>query len=291
MFIDTQMVFPEPSVKPKIDIEEIVKYKLPSLPGTAMRLLGLLRDINSSSRQLTEAIGCDPSLTTRVLRLANSPIYALQKSVSSLSQAVEVVGTKYLYDIVIMNLTSVAFAEEIRTLALARTIWEHSLAVALLAREYSRILKMRGNEEVFMCGLLHDIGKIMLLRADLQAYLQITEINHEKTMLKEESKVFGYNHSQVGALVVRRWQLPENICHAILNHHDTAQAVESVLISHLVNVADTVANHYGFGLRSEDASALSNMQSAIVLRLSDEQLHEAWQNIQTDLTEIAKTFD
>lgn len=293
MFTDSYTLFTEPTAadKPKVDIETIVNAKLPSMPGSAMRVLTLLRDINTPGRKLAEAVGCDPSLTTRVLRLANSPIYALQKNVSSLLQAVDVVGAKYLYDITIINLTADTFASEISGLALGRSIWEHSLAVALLAREFSRILGLRGTEEVFICGLLHDIGKIMLLRADVKTYSEILEKKGETEMLNWEVEIFGYTHAQVGALVIRRWQLPEIICHAILNHHNTSQAVEAVLISHLINIADSVANFHGYGLRHEEETILSNLESAIVLRLDESQIEAAWENIQTDLNEIAKMFN
>jgi putative nucleotidyltransferase with HDIG domain len=279
-----------PPVKAKIDIQAMIKTKLPPLPGSTMRILDLLRDYNTSTKKLADAVECDPSLVARLLRLANSPIYALQKNVNSIYQAIDVIGTKSLYDIVMMGMTSDVFAKEIRSSVLGRTIWEHSLAVALLAREFSRMLGMRGTDEVFICGLLHDIGKIMLLRADVETYSQILDKKGENEMLNWEHETFGYNHAQIGALVVQGWRLPEVVCQSILNHHNASQSVQSLFISHLINVADIVANYNGYGLRLGEESDLLNSESAILLHLSQENLHTAWENIQDSLEEVTGTF-
>lgn len=280
-----------PPVKPKVDIEAMIRTKLPPLPGSTMRILELIRDINVSTKKLADAVELDPALSVRLLRLANSPIYSLQKNVTSIYQAIDVIGTKSLYDIVMMGMTADVFAKEIRSSVIGRTIWEHSLAVALLAREFSRMLGMRGTDEVFICGLLHDIGKIMLLRADVDTYSDILGIREEAEMLAWERENFGYNHAELGAIVAQGWRLPEGVCQCILNHHNAAQTIQSMFISHLVNIADIVSNYNGYGLRLEDDSALLYSESAQLLHLTQENLHEGWENIQESLEQVTNTFN
>lgn len=255
-----------------------------------MRILDLIRDYNVSTKRLADAVECDPSLSARLLRLANSPIYALQKHVTSIYQAIDVIGTKSLYDIVIMAMAADTFSAEIRSSVIGRTIWEHSLAVALVAREISRTLGMRGTDEIFICGLLHDIGKIMLLRADVEAYSNILSIRDENEMLGWEHQTFGYNHAQIGALVAQGWRLPEGVCQAILSHHNASQTIQSLFISHLINISDIVANYNGYGLRLEEEDALLCSESALLLHLSQDDLMTAWDNIHGNLEEIADTF-
>lgn len=278
------------SAKPKIDIQAMIKTKLPPLPGTTMRILDLIRDYNVSTKKLADAVECDPSLSARLLRLSNSPIYALQKNVTSIYQAIDVIGTKALYDIVMMGMAANAFAAEIRSSVIGRTIWEHSLAVALVARELSRMLGMRGTDEIFICGLLHDIGKIMLLRADVETYSNILSLRSEEEMLGWEQSVFGYNHAQVGALVAQGWRLPDGVCQSILSHHNASQTIQSLFISHLVNIADIVANYNGYGLRMEEETSLLCSESALLLHLSQDNLMTAWDNIHGNLEEITDTF-
>ena len=275
-----------PPLPSKIDIEELVKSNLPMMPGSAARISSLLNDINVSSTKLTQAISYDPILTARILRLANSPLYFLQKNVTTLRQAIDIVGMKSIYEIIIIGMAADSFAKEISNLMQGRRIWEHSLAVALLSRELGQILGLRGTEEAFICGLLHDIGKILLLKNDFQRFSEILNEHGENQMLRSESNTFGYNHAQIGSLVANRWELPENVCHAILNHHDPSQSNHFSVVAHLISISDSIANAYGYGLRDVDIEHLSETDSAIMLNLSQRQIEIAGAKIADNVLEI-----
>lgn len=277
-------------VQVKIDIEELVKTKVPMMPASAARISSMLNDVNVSSRSLTDAISYDPILTARILRLANSPIYSLQKNVSTLRQAVEVVGMKAIYEILIIGLAADSFAREIRDSQVGRKIWEHSLAVALVSREIGRVLGLRGTEEAFICGLLHDIGKILLLRADFVNYTNLLAEQNETLMLNAEIESYGYTHAQIGSFVANRWSLPDGVCHTILNHHDPSQSGQFAVIAHLVCVADMIANMNGFGLRNSQTEFPEETDSTILLNLSPEQMDTAWANSLDNILEITQTF-
>lgn len=277
-------------VQSRIDIEELVSTKVPMMPGSAGRITSLLNDVNASSRQLTDAIIYDPILTARILRLANSPIYSLQKNVSTLRHAVEIVGMKAIYEILIIGLAADSFAKEIRHSDKGKKIWEHSLAVALLSRELGHILKLRGTEEAFICGLLHDIGKILLLKNDFQNFSHTLEENDEVDMLQAESSAFGYNHAQIGSLVANRWGLPDGVCHTILNHHNPSQAEQFVVVAHLVSVADMIANAKGFGVREVEEDHPLETESTIMLNLSPQQVETSWEKTLQNISEIKSAF-
>lgn len=275
----------------KIDLEAMIRTKLPPLPGSVIRILQLLQDVNVTTRSLATAVGYDPSLTTRILRLANSPIYYQQREITSIQQAIDTIGLRSLYDILMLGIAANAFSREIQHTVIGRVVWEHSLTVALFARELSRMMGMRAFEEVFICGLLHDIGKIMLLRADPENYSSVLEKKSESEMLRWEFETFGYDHSQVGAIVARGWKLPEEVCQVILDHHKAAQSDQSVMVLHLINIADIVANYNGYGLRLEDAETLENSESMMFLNLRQEQLEKAWEKIESSLDEVINVFD
>lgn len=281
---------PQIPPQPRIDIEELVSTKVPMMPGSAARISSLLNDVNASSKQLTDAITYDPILTARILRLANSPIYSLQKNVSTLRHAVEVVGMKAIYEILIIGLAADSFAKEIRHSEKGRKIWEHSLAVALLSRELGQTLRLRGAEEAFICGLLHDIGKILLLRNDFHKFSETMVENDEMQMLQSESAIFGYNHAQIGSLVASRWGLPDGVCHSILNHHNPSQSGQFLVVAHLISVADTIANAKGFGLREVVEEQFIESESTIMLNLSPEQVEAAWEITIGNIAEIKTAF-
>ena len=274
----------------KLDIETLVDTKLPPSPGGIMRLTTVLRDYNASTSRIAEAINFEPALVTRILRLANSPIYALEKNVATIQHAISAVGTVIIHDIVMMELTSVTFSKAIYKSPDVKKIWKHSLAVGLLSRELSKILGIRGTEEAFICGLLHDIGKIILLTHDAESFCDLSEDLSESEMLRLEMLRFGYNHAEVGALVARRWGLPDEVCLSILHHHDPSQSGQPMMVTHIVDVADTISNIRGMGVRLEKESKLANSESVMKLGLTEEHMDDAWNNVQNNLDEVIMAF-
>ena len=275
---------------PSVDIEALVKSKLPPLNSTVLKISELLRDINVSTRKLAEVIGCDPFLAARVIKMANSAAYSRKKPVISIQQAIDSIGLKALYDIVMLNSVADGFAREIGHSVYGRMVWQHSVAVGLLSRELSVILDMRGAEESFLCGLLHDIGKILLLKSKTELFESIAGKQTESEMLKAEEHIFGLNHSEVGAYVSYKWQLPEVVCGVIMYHHNPAAATISTVITHIVNAADLIANVNGYGLRLEEETALQYSPSISYLKLHRDQINMAWETIQRSLKEIITAF-
>src|SRR5688500_10559805 len=98
----------------KINLDALVKAKLPPLPGSVLKISSLLQDVNVSHRKIAEAISYDPMLASRVLRLANSPIYPFQQSVTSLVSAVSAVGNRAIYEMVLLSIVTDSFGREIR---------------------------------------------------------------------------------------------------------------------------------------------------------------------------------
>jgi putative nucleotidyltransferase with HDIG domain len=276
--------------RPKINIEDLVEITMPPSPSSIIRISGLLRDVNTPMRKITEAVSYEPTLVMRILRLANSPIYGLERNVNSIQMAINTVGSKTLQDIVMMGLASSTFAKEIHSSPISRKIWEHSLAVATISRELSEMLKMQGTEESFTCGLLHDIGKLMLLSYDFAYYSTLLEEDDERTMLDSEHRQYGYDHAEVGSLIARRWSLQEEVCYSILYHHDPSRAAHPMMVAHIVEVADIIANIKGYGLRSMDESSLSNSESVTRLRLTEEDLKNAWNKVEKNIDEVIRTF-
>lgn len=280
-----------PPSAPRIDLDTLVDMKLPPSPGGVMRLTTVLRDYDASTTKVAEAINFEPSLVTRILRLANSPIYSLEKHITTMQQAVNAVGTVTIHDIVMMELTSKTFSEAIYKSREVKTIWKHSLAVGLLARELSKMLRNRSSEEAFVCGLLHDVGKIILLTYDSDGFLEAMEAAEDGEALRAEIARFGYSHAEVGALVARRWGLPEEVCISILNHHDPAQAQDQLIITYIVDAANMIANVNGVGLHSEDPARLEWSESIIQLGLKPEMIETAWQTVEANLGDLVKAFE
>ncbi len=278
------------SIRPKINIDLLVETNLPPSPGSIIRITKLLRDVNSSTRALTDAVSYEPMLVVRILRLVNSPIYGLERNVTSIQTALQAIGNNILNEIVMMELAATTFGKEIRNSIYARNIWVHSLAVAIVARELTKHLKMSGTEEAFTCGLLHDIGKFILLSNDFENFTLLLDDSGESEMLRCEQEQYGYNHAEIGSLVARRWGLQEDVCYSILHHHNPSQASQGMLMAHIIDIADMIANEKGYGLRKEEREKMLNSESVIKLNLTEEDIENIWNKVEGNITEVIKTF-
>lgn len=272
----------------KINIESLVEMQLPPLPGSAMRVAALAQNVNTSARALAEAIGYDPSLAARVLRAVNSPLYGMERRFTSLPMAVNALGNHAVHLLVVVSAASNAFAAKGGRSKTEKELWEHAVTVGVAAREISAALGMRGGEESFLCGLLHDIGKLLLFRHDENAYREIAAEEDEHARLQKETEMHGYNHAQIGALVIRRWNLPDEIGHVINHHHWPSEAGQSIFLTRAINVADELAHSKGLTGDPEVDEKLFNSESVAALRLSSEQIKEIWVKTQTSVSEMSQ---
>jgi putative nucleotidyltransferase with HDIG domain len=254
-----------------IDLEKLIDVELPPLPGVAVRVASLTQDIDASTRKIADAIGCDPVLATRILRAANSPLYCFQRNITALPMAVSALGNETIHSLVFMSAAAEAFTRG-RQSSFETTLWEHSVAVALAAREIMLTLRLRGLEEGFLCGLLHDLGKLMFLRQE-PSYKDLLADSNEHDLLSGEMAMFGYSHAQVGALAAKRWNLPDEISHTIYYHHNPGEADHGAVLARVVDVADAIAYHIGFGVERAPRE-LMDTESVIALNLTEEQLEQ-----------------
>lgn len=272
----------------KIDLDEIVKLKLPPLPGSVMKISTLLQDMNVSQHKITEAISYDPMLAARVLRLANSPIYAFQQNVTSLSTAVTALGNKPIYEMLLMGMVADSFGHEIRNSAIGRDIWLHALAVGFASRELCSLLGMRGTEEAFSCGLLHDIGSLLLFKANPLAYIEIFNQGDRDNLSPIEKAVFGFDHAAVGAVAANHWNLSDPVCFTILNHHTPAESHQAIFLTRIIHVADSLS--YLKNQKSPLDQEFISSPFVESLGFTAEQLDKVWEKVVENLREVIKAF-
>jgi HD-like signal output (HDOD) protein len=276
------------TVSSNIDLEQIIKMKLPPLPGSVMRISSLLQDINVSQHKITEAISYDPMLATRILRLANSPVYAFQQNVTSLNMAVTALGNKPIYEMLLMGMVADSFGHEIRNSAIGRNIWLHALAVGFAARELCTILQMRGTEEAFSCGLLHDIGSLLLYKANTPLYIELFNQSETDDLSPLEKAAFGFNHAEVGAVAANYWNLSDPVCMTILHHHHPSESSQAIFLTRIISVADTLSYLKNQKLPL-DQDFLDSLPVAS-LGFKAEQLEKVWEKVVENLREVVKAF-
>ncbi len=237
-------------VSPNKDWKEIVAWvsDLPPLPHVASQALALIENPDTTANQLTQLLGQDTALTARVLKIANSAMFSRQREISTINQAIMTIGFKTLKGIIV--------AATLRQLnrkfgPIERMIWENSTCTAVASRIIGTRLKKAYVEELFLLGLLHDLGKLVLMRQIPKEYTEVTQVTKKGEMYHEvEQKEFGFAHPLIGALVAKKWNFSTDTCQVILHHHDSIPSkIESELQEKtcLITLADLVAHGLGVG--------------------------------------------
>jgi putative nucleotidyltransferase with HDIG domain len=251
---------------PDADLKTVNKIidqlgELPAAPLILRKALKLTSDIESKIDDVSKNISADQTLTAKVIRLSNSPYYGRVRQISSLHEAIKVLGFNQIRSIVITASTFQMFQSGSHT-KIARILWEHSLATALGARLIVQKYGGLDTEEGYLCGLLHDIGKLVLLKTAPHVYEEIiAEVKKTNLpFLEVERSALGFNHVHVGEALLSKWQFPTNLISQISAHHSTKpnQKEPAASLGRVIAMADSIAKYIGASFfeayRSENES-------------------------------------
>ena len=188
-------------------------------------------------------ISTDQALTAKVLKIANSPFYGFPRKISTIDFAIIVLGYDALKEIVISISLVSSLQRKSDAHFDAKAFWDHSILSGVLARRLARDLGYRVSGEVFVGGLLHDMGISVLHRYFKNEYQRITEIIKETdlTALEAEESVLGVTHADVGGWLAERWNLPNHLVEAITMHHTPGLAKQNKDLVALIHCADIFA--------------------------------------------------
>ena len=252
------------------EIKEKVQtiIQLPALPTIAMEVVEMVDNPKTSASTLGKLISTDQALTAKVLKIANSPFYGFPKKISTIDFAIIVLGYDALKEIVISISLVSSLQKKSDTYFDAKSFWDHSIASGVLARRLARDLGYRVSGEVFVGGLLHDMGISVIHRYFRNEYKRITEIAGETdlTFIEAEESVLGVTHAEVGGWLAERWNLPDHLVEAIAHHHTPGKAERNMELVSLIHVADVFAGRMatkpvGFDKGQDfDQEALNKLQ-------------------------------
>ncbi len=235
--------------------------ELPVLPLAAMEAMRLLADKNTSAADLQNAIARDPALASEILKIANSAMYGFRCRVSSLSHAIAVIGMDAMYAILIGASLQRTFlsGRRGRQSALMSPLWRHAWGAALTARLIARRCRYRDGDEALTGGLVHDVGKLVMLRNQAESYAELLErvATGEGTYYDLELRSLGFTHTQVGALLALKWSFPGQLIESILHHHDPDTSREFGRLTCIVHLANRMMIVLGISHeQTEDAAFL-----------------------------------
>ena len=217
---------------------------IPSMPQVAARFLEIVQDPGFDYRDVVEVLSADPGAAAEILRLANSSLFGVTRRVSSLPQALVLLGLRRVRSLVLGRYIVDSIDRKRRTRVDMRYFWRRSLTCGVLAGELARGLGSEGQEEAFISGLLADVGVIILDEAMSADYAELAEgyaPGGHRDLARREAALLGIDHGQVSALVMEHWQLPETVCEAVALHPWELQAPHASPLARVIGAADLIS--------------------------------------------------
>jgi HD-like signal output (HDOD) protein len=221
---------------------------LPVLPATAAKVLTLAESKDFSFNTLEETVMLDPSLTSKILRIANSAQFARQHEVTELRTAITLLGLNTIKNLVILLTGSGLFLKS-RNSSFYSFFWKHSLLSAFLSRDLAlKVGRKDKADQAFVAGLLHNIGQVAFYLADPARYeaLLAASVREGRRISLLEEEEFGTDHKRVGYQVLLGWNFPAVYTDAALEHGNNNITSEHKQLIVLVSVADFVASNLDF---------------------------------------------
>ena len=241
---------------------------LPTIPSVLKKLLGVIENPRISLSEISNFISNDPALATKVLKMVNSPVYGFPGRISSVSQAVILLGLNVVKGL----LLGVSVFDLMQKSMIG--LWEHSIGCAVMARIIAKKKQFKEPEEVSVGGLLHDIGKVILILQfpdDYQKAMSEAEKTNI-TIAEAERNFFAANHASAGAWVARKWSFPRNLTDMIECHHRPHLAKNASFQTAVVHLSDVLLRGRGFGFAGDNKVPAVNPATWEKLQLSKEDI-------------------
>lgn len=228
---------------------------LPSLPAVVVELLATMEQEDVDTHLLAARITLDQALTAKTLRLANSSFYGLQSKVTTIAQAISVLGFHSIRTLVTACTLTASFAPPRGGEFDFQAFWRHAIASAVCARVLARRLRVNP-DTAFTAGLLHDLGTLVLATLFPADYARVTawQRQHDCTASPAEHAIFGIDHADVGAALAAHWKFPRQIQAAVADHHVRLanDGVAPADLTTVVQAANVLAHALDLGGQEHD---------------------------------------
>ena len=234
---------------------ELVKSlsAIASPPTTYARLVGAIEDPFSSAKKIADVISEDVDLTARLLRIVNSSYYSFPRAIETVTHAVAIVGTEQLRDLTLATTVVRKFRDIPSDLVDMESFWSHSIACGLFARTIAYRRREPNPERLFVAGLLHDVGRLLIyvkLPDESRAILESGRKRRD-LLYRVESDILRFDHTDVGSALMEAWHLPLSHQCAVRFHHKPLAATSYPAEVATVHVSDVLAHGLNLGSSGE----------------------------------------
>ena len=225
-----------------------IDAKLPEAPFIITELNNVIADDHSTSNDVAQVVNKSPSLSAVILKIVNSAFYGFPSKIDRISRAVTIIGTKQISSVALGICVMQAFKDIPKEFLDTKAFLRHSLACGLVARVIGAFKNMADTEQLFVSGLLHDIGKLILFKyyPDHAREAINLAITSGSSVYETEKRTVGLNHTQIGRHLIRKWRLPTELEANIVFHHTPSRSPDPIK-SGIIQLADLIAHGLGIG--------------------------------------------
>ncbi len=214
--------------------------RLVSLPEVCIRVNEMLEDPHVTAGEIGRVISQDTGLTARLLKIVNSAFYGFPSKIETVSRAVTVIGLRELRGLVLAASAVEAFSKIPNDVLNMVRFWRHSVYCGVVAQLLAEKCHVLHSERLFVAGLLHDIGKLILCHRMPEEMRMVAEQvkQSERPDYEIEKDIFGFDHSDVGGELLKVWQMPKTLGEVVRYHHSPSEADEAIMDVCLVHIAN-----------------------------------------------------
>ena len=227
-------------------------WALASLPQIFIEINRVVDDPRSSATHVADVISKDPNLASKLLKIVNSAFYGFPSKIDTISRAVTILGNRQLSTLALGTSVLTIFGDIPADLVDMKSFWEHSVACGIAARMIAKYKKIANTESLFVAGLLHDIGRIIIYKhLPNQGREVLFHAQRTGCLLRSaELEMLGFDHTQIGAMLIKKWQFPLVLEQALTYHHQPTLS-QHLLEASIVHIADILINALTIGTSGE----------------------------------------
>jgi putative nucleotidyltransferase with HDIG domain len=261
---------------------------LPALPVIVMELMSALDQDDAGANLLADKLSRDQALSAKVLRLSNSSFYGLPSKVTTIQQAIAILGFNSVRTLVTTASVIGGFSSSEHVTFNFKSFWRHSIATALCAKMLARQLNLN-QDYAFIVGLLHDIGRLVLVTGSPEHYAAVVAYRTEKDcyLIEAETATLGLDHTMVGSALAAHWKFPVLMQKAIANHH-APNADDPASLTPLIHTADCIVHALGLSDDDTDLVPVPSLPVWNSIRLDQETLERIYRDTEIQFEEASK---
>lgn len=243
-----------------VDIARVASQSF-ALPDICVRIRSMLDDGQSDLDDIGKLISLDPSLSSKLLKLANSPLFRFESQIDSLPKAINIIGGEALYNLVMAETASSAFEHFSSDVIDLKRFWLQSIYAALVAKHIAKIVRVRGSERFFLLGLLHNLGELLVAVQAPELAIKCCQYNKQISPWKLQQQVLGFNYANCSAKLLEFWHLPSQLHIPVMDLHNENKALEDKDVAIIYT-----AVRAGVAMTEDNLYSVSQLVTPLVLK-------------------------